>query len=348
MQLQLTSILTNLNGMATLAGVAHIHPVVLLAVAIVKNIQQLRENKRAFRWLAEDIYNMVEVVAGVVRDRQSLSDELSHHVDEFTVTLQSTKEFVDAHRSRSSFRRFFTVADDAGKIEDCRRQISWALARFQTQMQMGMFERIAILREAGERDASSHLPAYTAVDAEPVIPEHITRIAEENFDRLLPILGVFTVFQEPPSTRQIAHVLDLGENEVQDVWEPISSYLAGLGADAQVRCLKFLEKVLCQRDGTSSIDAANYHNLVAQWCLEPKVASGDIFYASDCWVHHVCHASPSLQLRDALTDSELPLDPDYLNDLPEIISWLEQIHTDEEEWANLLSIYRERCSSVSD
>ncbi|KAJ7113957.1 hypothetical protein C8R44DRAFT_229544 [Mycena epipterygia] len=272
MQIQLTSIFTSLNGMTTLAGVAHI-PMVLLGIAIAKTIQQFKENKRAFRWLAEDIHNMIEVVAGVVRDRQSLSDGLSHHVNECTATLQSTKEFVDAYRSRGSFRHFFMVADDAGKIEDCRRQISWAHARFQTQMQMGMFEMIAILREGGEGEAS-HLPAYTAVDAEPVIPEHITRIAEENFDRLLPILGVFTVFQEPQSTRQIAHVLDLGENDVQDVWEPISSYIAGLGTDAQARCLKFLEKLLCRRDGLSSIDAAKYHNLVAQWCLEPKVASG--------------------------------------------------------------------------
>lgn len=39
MQIQLLAILTSLNGMATLAGVAHIHPVVVLAIAIVKAIE---------------------------------------------------------------------------------------------------------------------------------------------------------------------------------------------------------------------------------------------------------------------------------------------------------------------
>ncbi|KAJ7113963.1 hypothetical protein C8R44DRAFT_229551 [Mycena epipterygia] len=344
-RISLTTILNSLNTMMNvvqLAGVAvpHIHPIIALAVAIVATLQQFRANKRAFEGLANAIHSMAETIVAVVQHRHwTLSDELARYLKEFTTVLRSTEEFLDVHRSRGAFRRFFTAAEDAVKIEDYKQLIKEGLLRFQTQMQMGMFENIVNLMQQRNTD---HPPSYAITDVDPVIPNDVRRIAEEDFDRLLPILGVFTVIQEPPSIRQIACVLSVDENSVQQVWGPISSYLDGLDSDGRARCLKFLET---HRDGTSSLDASKYHNLVAQWCLTgAKVASSDIFYASDFWVHHVCHASPSLELRDALTKSELPFDSDFRDGLPEIISWLEQIHKDEQEWANLLASYREASS----
>ncbi|KAJ7113982.1 hypothetical protein C8R44DRAFT_229650 [Mycena epipterygia] len=348
--ISLTTVLNSLNGMMNvvqLAGLAvpHIHQIITLAVSIVTTLQKFRTNKRAFDGLANVVHSMVETGVGVLQHRHwTLSDELACYLNEFTTVLRSTEEFLDVHQSRGAFRRFFKAAEDAVKIEDYQQLIKKALDRFQVQMQMGMFENIANLMQ--QRNIDPHPPPYTTTDVDAVIPDDIRRIAEEDFDRLLPILGVFAVFQEPPSIRQIACVLSLEENSVEEVWGPISSYLDGLGSDRRARCLKFLEN---RRDGTSSIQPPEYHNLVARWCLAgPNIASSDIFYASDFWVHHVCHASPSLELRDALTESELPFDSDFCDDLPEIISWLEKIHQDEQEWANLLATYREASREQSE
>ncbi|KAJ7113974.1 hypothetical protein C8R44DRAFT_929601 [Mycena epipterygia] len=317
-RIPLTTILNYLNGCLPLAGLAgpHIHLVVTLSVSIVATLLKFRANKRAFEGLANLIHTMVKTV---VRDVQllqrSLSGKLARYIDEFIAVLQRTENFVNENLlPRTAFRRLLAIAEDPFKIQDYRRQIKAALHQFQMQVQMEMYERIEnienIVINLQQRDLA---PPYT-------IPDDIRRIAEEYFDRLLPVLGVFTVFQEPPTIRQIACVLAVEENSVQEVWGPISSYLDGLDSDERARCLKFLET---RRDGKSSLDPSKYHNLVAQWCLtEPKAAANDIFYASDFWVHHVCCASPSLELRDALTKSELPLDSDFRDDLLDIISWL--------------------------
>lgn len=123
---------------------------------------------------------------------------------------------------------------------------------------------ISILRERRERNASRP-PPYTAED--PTIPEDVRRIAEEDFERLLPILGVFKVFEEPPTIKQITRVLGLAEDEVREVWGPISAYLDGPDSDEKKRRLKSLERLVCLANGTPSIDSPTYHNLVARWCL---------------------------------------------------------------------------------
>lgn len=49
----------------------------------------------------------------------------------------------------------------------------------------------------------------------------------------------------------------------------------------------------------------------------------DVFYAANSWAHHVCHADPSPQLRNALAESEIPLALESSEDLPDVIAWLE-------------------------
>ncbi|KAJ7870954.1 hypothetical protein B0H14DRAFT_2571007 [Mycena olivaceomarginata] len=325
----LAVIVASLNQMAAIAqisGIPYIHSMILVAVAVVNTIhrQQLKENRRAFVQLAEDIHTMLQTICGVVGSREDFSEELKRNTEDFTTVLEKIGVLVNENRSRSSVLRLFAVANDATRIREYRRQIQMALDMFQAQIHVRNHEGIINLCQKVER-MGARPPPYTTGDAhttDPTIPEEINRIAEEEFDRLLPILGVFSVFQAPPTTPQITRVLALEETDVQEVWNPISSYLDLLDSDRRTSCLKYLEDLVCRRDGTPWIDLPKYHNLVAQWCLGQNFTYG--LYAADFWVHHVCHSSPSLELRDALMHSNIPLDPISLDDLPEIISWSEQ------------------------
>ncbi|KAJ7708661.1 hypothetical protein B0H17DRAFT_1191173 [Mycena rosella] len=304
-------------GVAQLSGVPYIQPVILLAAAIITTIQQVKENTKAFARLAQDTYTMVQAITQI----QTHSAELERGVQEFMRVLERIQNYINELRPRSSFLRMFAVADDASKIQEYRGQIRMAREVFEMQMHMRTHENIVlVLLERRERTASRP-PPYTPEDINGVsaIPEHIRRIVNENFDSLLPILGVFHVFQGPPTIKQISRVLGLTEEEVRDVWGPILTHLEGLDSDGKTKCLACLERLACRADGT--IDFAAYHTLVAQWCLlGPKGGAKDIFYAADSWVHHICHSSPSLQLRDALRQSDIPLAPESHEELPEIIA----------------------------
>ncbi|KAJ7483572.1 hypothetical protein FB451DRAFT_1555503 [Mycena latifolia] len=345
----LSTVLTSLNTMAgvvQLAGVPYIQPIILLAAAIVTTIQQLKENTKAFVQLAHDTFTLVQAMAQV----RTHSVELEQGVREFTGVLQTIQSYLHEHLGRNAFLRLFGAVDDASKIRDYRARIKLAREVFEMQMHMRTHENIIqILRHRSERN-SAQPPGYTAEEAAdiyPTIPQNVRRIAEDDFEYLLPILGVCGVFQKPPSIKQMARILELAEDEVRAIWEPISSYLDGLDSDdGKTRCIAGLERIACRAGGIASIDSALYHNMVARWCLVgTKGGSNDIFYASDSWVYHVCHSSPSEDLCDALTQSEIPVGPE---DLPEIIAWLEQIQNDEVQWASLLSTYQARRRELSD
>ncbi|KAJ6530829.1 hypothetical protein DFH09DRAFT_1183944 [Mycena vulgaris] len=344
----LSVIISSLSSMASLAqlgGVPYVQPIILLASAIVHTIQQLKENKRAFKQLANDTYTMVQAIASVLQDRPTVSDELKRSVKDFTDVLERIQTFVCQYPVRGTWNRVFAVADDASKIQDCGKQIRDARDIFEMQMQIRTHENIfLILRERGERRASRPPPPYNSEDVGGMysdIPEEVSRIVHEDFYRFLPILGVFIVLQESPTIGQIARVLEIAEGEVQEVWGPVSSYLDGLDADGKTRCLGCLERLVCRTDGTPSLDSPKYHNLVARWCLAgSKLCASEIFYASDFWVHHVYRSKPSLELRDALTNSETPLESDFPDDLAKIISWLASIDDEEGQWSKLLSTYR--------
>ncbi|KAJ7910596.1 hypothetical protein B0H13DRAFT_2329289 [Mycena leptocephala] len=338
----LGAILNSLHCMAI--SVPYIQPVVVLASAIICGIQQLKENKRAFARLAKDVYNMVEAIAQV----HIHSVELQHSVEKFSTVLQQILHYLQEHGARGSILRFFGVAYDASRIKEYRSQIQTAREVFELQMEMRTHENIILIARLCERNASrTDPPPYTVEDS--TIPEDVRRIAQDDSERLLPILGVFSVFQEPPTIKQLTRVLGfLAEDEVREVWGPISVYLDGLDSDGQTRSLAFLERLACQAGGTTSIDSTTYHNLVARWCLVgPKGGARDVFYAANSWAHHVCHSDPSIELLDALTESEIPLAFESSEDLPAIIAWLEGIQSDEEQWGALLSTYRAQLATTN-
>ncbi|KAJ6530160.1 hypothetical protein B0H19DRAFT_1082567 [Mycena capillaripes] len=318
----LSAIIHGLNCMAI--PVPYVQPVILLASAIICDIQQLKENKKAFARLGQDIYEMVEAIAQV----QIHSVALQHGVDKFTAVLKQILNYLHEYRARNPILRFFGVTYDASRIGEYRGQIQAAREVLQLQIDMRTHENVFLLvREQNERNAArADPPSYTTVD--PTIPEEVRRIAEEDSERLLPILGVVSVFQELPTLKHITRVLRLAEDEVRAVWCLIAAHLDELDADGKTRCLAFLVRL---------------------WCLVgPKGGAKDVFYAANSWAHHVCHANPSPQLRNALAESDIPLASESFEDLPEIIAWLEGIQSNDsdQQWGALLSTYRAQLTAA--
>ncbi|KAJ7088896.1 hypothetical protein B0H15DRAFT_288721 [Mycena belliarum] len=336
--------LKTMANAAQLGGVPYIQPIILLASAIIATIQQCKENTKAFGQLANDTYNMIQAIARV----QIHSLELERNVTEFTNVLERVRNYVQEHSTRHPFRRWLGAIDDASKIQEYRAQIQRALEIFDMEMQMRTHVNIVLLlRQRSEMNASRSPPAYVPEDPAlcyPTIPGNIRAIVEEHADRLPPILGVVGVFQKPPSVKQLCRILGLVEDEVQTVWGPISAYLEGLSPDEKTAFLAGLGRLVSPVDASDSLDPPTFHNLVAQWCLlGPTIGGKDISYASDFWVHHVCNSAPSDSLYDALTHSDLPLAPESRDVLPEIVTWIEKIHPDQ-EWMNLLSTYQHALS----
>ncbi|KAJ7114012.1 hypothetical protein C8R44DRAFT_796094 [Mycena epipterygia] len=200
----------------------------------------------------------------------------------------------------------------------------------------------------GNYNKINNISIYSSADAGPPPPDSLLKAIEKNSQRLLPILGVATVFQTPPSVLQISRVLDLKWTEVRDALKPITPHLERLESrinhSSDVALPKNLKNALVQRTGTHWIDAGKYHGILARWCLTGKrtLDPRDITYVGEFWAHHVCNSNPTAELYDALRGSWLPLDPVWRAKLPGIIHWLEI--SEEVKAPDLLSTYLEHNS----
>ncbi|KAJ7125748.1 hypothetical protein C8R43DRAFT_1135075 [Mycena crocata] len=58
-----------------------------------------------------------------------------------------------------------------------------------------------------------------------------------------------------------------------------------------------------------------------------------------------CKRLRGTALHDALLSSGIPLDPISKDELPNVVLWLEQIRANEEQWASLISTYRQLCGT---
>ncbi|KAJ7607932.1 hypothetical protein FB45DRAFT_391942 [Roridomyces roridus] len=344
--LALDTLLLSMNQMANFAqcsGCPFISPLIQLGIEIVKNIQQMRDNVGAFAQLANDTYGMLKTIADVARDRRGMSTELERGVWAFTCVLNKVLGFVREIQSSGVLHRFFQAAEDARKIGGWSREIQTAKDSFELDMQMRTHENIVqLLNERRISNSNAQPPAY-GESTDPVVPDEINHIVETEFMRLLDIFGVVRVLQEDdnlPVSLRIAHVLNLdSEEDVADVWNPIAQYLGTVGdSERRKRVLKYLERVVCFKARIPCIDEGKYHGIVARWCLGRQACAGDVFYSSDHRVHHICRSTPSPELCEALSSSDVPFDPE--DELPEIVSWmLKKLESPGEAWQGLLRRY---------
>ncbi|KAJ6471888.1 hypothetical protein C8R45DRAFT_1013482 [Mycena sanguinolenta] len=208
-------------------------------------------------------------------------------------------------------------------------------------------EHVSIIHVAGNRNETHFYSAAADPTAPPPLPEDFRKNIENN-PRLRSILGVAMVFHDPPSALQISVILGLRWNEVGAALRPISSYLepanSAINGNSDIKLRQVLKDCLLRRAGTVWIDAAKYHALVAEWCLVGQSRNArDVIYAGEFWDYHVCNASPSSQLYDALRSSRLPLNPVSRTKLPAVIHWLNE--NGRAEAADLLVTYGERSSN---
>ncbi|KAF7371173.1 hypothetical protein MSAN_00752800 [Mycena sanguinolenta] len=210
-------------------------------------------------------------------------------------------------------------------------------------------EHVSIVHVAGNRNETHFYSAVADPTAAAPLPEDFRKNIENN-PRLRSILGVAMVFHDPPSALQISVILGLRWNEVGAALRPISSYLeppnSAINLNTDIKLRQALKDSLLRRAGTVWIDAAKYHALIAEWCLVGQSRNAcDVIYAGEFWDYHVCNASPSSQLYDALRSSRLPLNPVSRTKLPPVIHWLNE--NGGAEAVDLLLTYGERSSDPS-
>ncbi|KAJ7230317.1 hypothetical protein GGX14DRAFT_582797 [Mycena pura] len=178
------------------------------------------------------------------------------------------------------------------------------------------------------------------------LPEPVLTAIQEH-PHLLSILGVAIAFRLPgPSVLQISRILQLGCKEVVDALQSkaISSLFDPQPVDLSlnVKILPDFGRALVQRTGKPRVLLPKYHDMIARWCLAPKLKHEprDTLYAAEFWAFHVCMStSASSELYDALRSSWIPTDPVSREELGNVIDWLEE--QDTAEASELLIIYKE-------
>ncbi|KAJ7483520.1 hypothetical protein FB451DRAFT_1555468 [Mycena latifolia] len=171
---------------------------------------------------------------------------------------------------------------------------------------------------------------------------HLRAALDQN-PQLHSILAIALVFFKAPSPLQIAHVLDVPWEDVQQslqfapgLLDPPARYHSDILISDQLRGL-----LLDPACTATCVDLRRWHAFVAVWCLESsssKFDARDIFYASDFWAQHVCSARPSQAIWDALRRSPVPCRLTSHAMLPQVIAWLETV--DVEDTRELIAIYR--------
>ncbi|KAJ7792305.1 hypothetical protein B0H14DRAFT_2624052 [Mycena olivaceomarginata] len=175
------------------------------------------------------------------------------------------------------------------------------------------------------------------------LPEGFRKNANGN-PLLHAILGVATVFHDPPSVLQISLILGVQWTKVGATIQPIAPYFEHLESTINFNSdVKLRQALKDSVAGAVWLDAPKYHALVAKWCLTGKSPHArDIIYAGEFWSFHVCNAQPSTELYDSLRNSRLPLDPTSRSKLAEVIHWLGNGGA---QAADLLATYRQQSKN---
>ncbi|KAJ7832776.1 hypothetical protein B0H14DRAFT_3142818 [Mycena olivaceomarginata] len=200
-------------------------------------------------------------------------------------------------------------------------------------------EHVSIMANWNEK----HFPPSLDPTIPAPLPEGFRKNANGN-PLLHAILGVATVFHDPPSVLQISLILGVQWTKVGATIQPIAPYFEHLESTINFNSdVKLRQALKDSVAGAVWLDAPKYHALVAKWCLTGKSPHArDIIYAGEFWSFHVCNAQPSTELYDSLRNSRLPLDPTSRSKLAEVIHWLGNGGA---QAADLLATYRQQSKN---
>ncbi|CAK5269319.1 unnamed protein product [Mycena citricolor] len=140
------TILATLSAASQLSPVPFVQQAAGLALTISKTVQGVRDNKEAFKALANDACDLVSAIVLVYEDLAKSgvqpSSALGKRVEDLIVTLGQINASAEKSASRSLIRRVFTVTSQAAQIVQFRARLKQSLDVFGLQSSISIHENV--------------------------------------------------------------------------------------------------------------------------------------------------------------------------------------------------------------
>ncbi|KAJ7686574.1 hypothetical protein B0H17DRAFT_1204239 [Mycena rosella] len=151
------TVLTTLTTAAQFAPLPFLQEASFLALAILNTVRGAKDNKEAFKSLANDACELVSAIICVyndmAKDGQQPSLNLKKRVDDLIILLQRINTFAAKHASKGAMYRMVRLTSQSGKILQYRARLRQALDVFGLQSTISIHETVVqILQELRERE----------------------------------------------------------------------------------------------------------------------------------------------------------------------------------------------------
>ncbi|KAJ7772063.1 hypothetical protein DFH07DRAFT_803570 [Mycena maculata] len=152
-----STVLATLTAASQYAPLPFLQEASFLALAILNTVKGAKDNKEAFKSLANDACELVSAIVCVYndmeKDGQKPSLGLKKRVDELISLLKSINHFSQKHIARSTMYRMVRLSSENAKIQQYRGRLRQALDVFGLQSSISIHETVVeILKELRERE----------------------------------------------------------------------------------------------------------------------------------------------------------------------------------------------------
>ncbi|KAJ7125174.1 hypothetical protein C8R44DRAFT_703320 [Mycena epipterygia] len=155
-----STVLAALTTAAQFAPLPFLQEASFLALEILNIVRGAKDNKEAFKALANDSCELVAAIICVyndmAKDGQTPSLGLKKRVEDLISLLKLINQFAQKHASKSTVYRMVRLGSQSAKIQQYRARLRQALDVFGLQTSISIHENVVqILKELRERDSQA-------------------------------------------------------------------------------------------------------------------------------------------------------------------------------------------------
>jgi len=158
-----STVLATLTTASQFAPLPFLQEASFLALQILTTVRGAKDNKQAFKSLANDACELVSAIVCVYNDMEKDGHKpslgLKKRVDELINLLKAINQFSQKHVSKGTMYRMVRLQSDNGKILQYRGRLRQALDVFGLQSSISIHENVVqILKELREREPPPQEP----------------------------------------------------------------------------------------------------------------------------------------------------------------------------------------------
>ncbi|KAJ7169126.1 hypothetical protein C8R43DRAFT_982402 [Mycena crocata] len=152
-----STVFATLTAASQFAPLPFLQEASILALAILTTVRSAKDNKEAFKNLANDACELVSAIVCVYKDMekdgQTPSLGLKKRVEDLIGLLHTINLFAQKHASKGTMYRMVRLKTDTDKIQQYRGKLRQALDVFGLQSTISIHENVVeILKELRERE----------------------------------------------------------------------------------------------------------------------------------------------------------------------------------------------------